>query len=119
MCDFQNTNLRSHAEDKKNDALDDLFNTPEALNEEKILEADLDSSIHGLDKISDDYLEDFLDINQMEETFDEEKTLETTSTTSFLYTHISSIGHDELNENLTNLQNKTGLVLTTGSTATY
>ena len=99
-------------EDKKNDAFDDLFNTPEALNEEKILEAELDSSIHGLDKVSDDYLEDdieikenFLDINHMEETFDEERT------------PIYSRGHNELNQNLTNLQNKTRLILTTGATA--
>ena len=48
LYDFQNIDLRSHAEHKKNDALDDLFNPPEALNEEKILEADLDSPIHGL-----------------------------------------------------------------------
>ena len=46
---------------------------------------------------------------------EEKKTLEITS---FLYTHISSMGYDEMNENLTNLKNKTGLVLTTGATAT-
>ena len=46
LCDFNiryeckkwTTNLRSHVEDEKNDAFDDLLNTPEAFAEEKILE---------------------------------------------------------------------------------
>ena len=125
-------------EDEKNDAFDDLLNTPEAFTEEKILdydvgtdnaeistEADLDSSIHALEgKVSDDYLEadleieeDFLDtkelkkhyihfINHMEKTFDEEKILDTTSTTSFLSTTISSLDKAGLNENLTKSANR-------------
>ena len=74
-------------EDEKNDAFDDLLNTPEAFTD------------------------------HVEKTFDEEKIVDTTSTTSFLSTTISSLDQDELNENLTTLQienfNKTGLELKT------
>ena len=89
--DFQNTNLRSHAEHKRNDALDDMFNTPEAP-EDNYLEDFLDMENDALEKVSDNYLED---------------------------THISSTGLDELNEDLTNLKNKTKIILTMGATATW
>ena len=99
LCDFKckkwTTNLRSHVEDEKNDAFDDLLNTPEAFAEEKILDYDvgtdnveistkfnLNCSIHALEgKVSDDYLEadleieeDFLDLrSHQRDAFAEEK----------------------------------------------
>ena len=83
--------------------------------EEELAEIHTADVINTIEALEDNYMEDFLDMDEVSENDELEKVPD-----NYLEdTHISSTGLDELNEDLTNLKNKTKIILTTGATATW